>query len=145
MTSIKAKLATMSGRDSENRRKPRSVRSVMDSRSGDLGKLVSTARAIAGIEHHLAGLLDRGMAELVRVAAVRDSCLVLVTPSAALASRLRMDRQSIINSLNASANLRLESLSVKTAPIPRAPSRPRKRRQLSPGTREALARLKERS
>ena len=121
----------------------RTVNAILGSRGGQVGKLLSQARAMSALEQQLARLLDAGMADLVRVATIRNGTLVLVTPSAALASRLKMDQASILKSLNSAAGLRLSSLQVRTAPIPRSQEETRKPRKAPPAAREVFERFKE--
>ncbi|NNE06168.1 MAG: DUF721 domain-containing protein [Xanthomonadales bacterium] len=125
------------------KRGARTVNAILGSRSGRVGEILSQARAMAGLEQKLARLLDAEMAEQVRVATVRQGVLVLVTPSAALATRLKMDQVSILKSLNASAGLNLTGLQVRTAPIPRSRKLVRRPRKVPSAAREVFTRFKD--
>lgn len=124
------------------RGKARSVKTVLESRNGQIGGLLSQARAISNIEEKLTSLLDKEMAGQVRVATIRNGCLILVTPSAALATRLKLDQTSIVRSLNAAARINISTLQVRTAPIPRLQENTRKRRAIPDAAREVLSRFK---
>ncbi len=81
------------------------------------------------------------MCAQVQVAAMHDECLVLLTPSAALATRLKMDSDSLLNSLKASGVKGLSQIKVRTAPITRTRKETRHKRELPECARLSLERF----
>jgi hypothetical protein len=120
----------MSQKFSSKKRYPRQVSEVLNTQNPGLGKLLKQARQIQFIDGKLAGLLDPGMSANVQAAAVHDNCLILVTPSAALATRLRMDSDVLLQSLEAAGVKGISQLKIRTAPLSRIKKVERKRRKL---------------
>jgi hypothetical protein len=106
-----------------------------------LGELVRQARKLDALDHALGRLLDPGMSERVRVAALRERCLVLVTPSAALATRLKMDTPALLKSLQASGVTGVSRIEVRTAPLPARSQEERRSKRLPDIARESLERF----
>jgi hypothetical protein len=126
---------------SAGRRKPRPVSELLKAGDSTLGRLLARAREIERLDQKLARLLDPDVAARVRVAVRRDHRLVLLTPSAALATRLRMDSGQILQGLHRAGEKAITELSVRVAPIGRADAAPRRRRELSDSARHALERF----
>lgn len=123
---------------------PTSVGEVMRGNSSAMGELLKQVRRLQKLELELKSLLDPVMAQNTSVAAVHDDVLVIVASSAALATRLRMDSKSLINSLNSRGIKHIGTLQVKIAPTSRTPEEtPRKRRQLPDIARQSLERFAE--
>ena len=66
----------------------------------------------------------------MRVAALKDDCLILVTPSAGLATKLRMDKASILKTIQATVKVKIIDLKIRTAPITPAMRLLKTRREL---------------
>jgi hypothetical protein len=133
----------MSQKFSSKKRYPRQVSEVLNTQNPGLGKLLKQARQIQFIDGKLAGLLDPGMSANVQAAAVHDNCLILVTPSAALATRLRMDSDVLLQSLEAAGVKGISQLKIRTAPLSRIKKVERKRRKLPEIARLSLQRFAE--
>ncbi|NIP17757.1 MAG: DUF721 domain-containing protein [Xanthomonadales bacterium] len=126
---------------SPRRRHFRRISELLKSGGSGFGKLLARARELDRLDRSLAGLLEPEMAAMVHVANLRDDCLVLVTPSAALATRLRMDAAQLVRSLHAAGIRGIRDIAVRVAPFESAPaSQPRKRR-LPDAARNALERF----
>ena len=131
----------MAGNSQSPKRSARQVGELLNSESKSLGKLLSHARQLQFLDQKLAGLLEPEMCAQVQVAAMHDECLVLLTPSAALATRLKMDSDSLLNSLKASGVKGLSQIKVRTAPITRTKKETRHKRQLPECARLSLERF----
>jgi len=108
-----------------------------------MGQLLAQARQLAALDVQLAGLVDKEIAALVQVAALRDTCLVLVTPSAALATRLRMDSESLVRSMSAASGKPISELKVRVAPLAHLQTQARRHRGLPEPAKQSLRRFAE--
>ncbi|MFT5139164.1 MAG: hypothetical protein ACI9H8_000771 [Lysobacterales bacterium] len=106
------------------------VYEVLNSQNRGLADLFKHAKTIQFLDQKLAGLLDAEMSPYVQVATVRDHCLVLVTSSAALATRLKMDSDILLKSLYAAGVKGISQIKVRIAPINRTKVETRNKREL---------------
>lgn len=130
---------------SEDRRRGAS-RPVADWLAGaepGLGRLLAVARRLDRLDRELQALLDPGMAGQVRAAALRDGALLLITPSATLATRLRLDAAHLVRALQAAGERAVTALEVRVAPLPQGHAETRQPRALSPAAREVFERFAE--
>ena len=86
--------------------------------TGSLGKLLARAQQLARLDALLAELLDPALAPHVRVANVRDDCLLLVTPVAPIATRMRMLEQDLLQQFHARGVKAFHSIQTTVAPLP---------------------------
>lgn len=121
--------------------RPRSVSRLLEPSSGSLGKLMARAQRLMALDRQLDHVLGPELAGRVRAAALRDGCLVLVTPSAALATRLRMDRESLLRALGHASRENITELQIRVAPLSGLQAEPRKRRRLPESARQSLQRF----
>jgi len=119
----------------------KSVSDLLKTRSNGLGSLLQQARKLAFIEQKLASLLEPAISAQVRVAALREDRLVLLTPSAALATRLRQDSDHLLRSLLAGGIGGITQIQVRVAPLPQPVNEKRKKRQLPEAGRQSLERF----
>jgi len=119
----------------------RQVSELLKSRSSGLGKLLDQARQLQFLDQKLADLLEPEIGSQVQVAALRENCLVLVTPSAALATRLKHDSDSLLNSLQASGVKGISQIRVRTAPLSQTKPVARRKRKLPDIARQSLERF----
>ena len=102
---------------------------------------MAQARAIDKLDKLLARFLEPGLAGQVRVASLKDRCLVLVTPKAAIATRLRMDSPHLVKTLRANGLRSVKEIRIRVAPLHRTLENKVKRRELPRAAREALQRF----
>ena len=114
---------------------------MLKTSSKGLGNLLNHARKLRHLDQKLTGLLEPAHSEQVQVAALRDSCLVIITPSAALATRLRMDSESLVRALQNKGVKDVSHIRVRTAPLSRTPELHRRKRQLPEIARQSLERF----
>jgi hypothetical protein len=131
----------MNGRSKSSKQRAKQVYEVLNSKNRGLADLVKHAKTLQFLDQKLAGLLDAEMSPYVQVATVHDNCLVLLTPSAALATRLRMDSDSLLKSLHASGVNGISEIKVRTAPVNREIKEVRRKRKLPDIARQSFDRF----
>ena len=131
----------MPRRQRKTQLRPRPVSDILNSRSSGLGELLSHARQLDFLDQKLNNMVEPAIAEQVQVAALHDRCLVLITPSAALATRLRQDSHSLLKALLASGVSGIDNIQVRIAPVSRAREEYRRRRPLPEIARQSLRRF----
>ena len=120
----------MLGNPKSSKQGAKQVHEVLASQNKGLANLLKHAKTLQFIDQKLAGLLDADMSPYVQVATVRDHCLILVTSSAALATRLKMDSDSLLRSLHASGVNGISQIKVRTAPISRVTHEIQRKKEL---------------
>lgn len=120
----------------------RPVRDLLGS-DGDaaLQRVLAHARDLARLDRVVRSLLDDDTARHARVADLRDGRLTLVVPTAAWATRLRMQSVQLVRRLDEAGLDSVRSLDVRVAPLPSDAPEPRQRRHLSAAARHALRRF----
>ena len=114
------------------------IREVLTDPESNLGNLLKTAAVLKRVQSRLTRLIEPDLATHFQVAAVRKNRLILVTPTAALATRLRMQAPQLIRSLQKSNLAFIEHIDIRVAPLVEQKEQPRKKRPLSPAARQAL-------
>jgi len=114
------------------------IREVLNNPESSLNSLLRRASQIEQLENLLQGLVDPNLATRFQVAAVRKNRLILITPTASWATRLRMQAPGIINSLNGAGVTGIEHIDIRVAPLIEPEPVQRKRRPLSAAARQAL-------
>lgn len=133
----------MNDKDPRHHKDPQSISGLMKPDNSRFGKLLATAREIEKLNRKLNNALEPALSGLVQVAGIRDNCLILVTPHAALATRLKLDEASIIRSFCHSEKTSIKSLKVRVAPLPQTIQTERQQRQLPEAAQESFKRYKE--
>jgi len=119
-----------------------SIDQVISDSDNTLAALLRHAASLAKMESLLAGYAGPDMAEHFRVAAVRGDRLVLQTPTASWATRLRMQHEQILRLLKASGYKHLRHIDIRVAPLQGdRPFEKKIRRQLSPAAKLALEQM----
>lgn len=90
------------------------------------------------VEHRLAGCLDPELSAHVQLADIRGDRAILVTPSAAWATRLRMSAPDLVETLHQAGFPDVERIEVRVAPLAGQTDQARRRRPLSSAARQAL-------
>lgn len=85
--------------DRPRSRKARSVGEIAATGERGLGGLLARARRLDRIDRALAAALDPRHAPHVRVANVRDGKLILATPVAPIAQRIKMEAPRLLETL----------------------------------------------
>jgi len=128
------------GRSSDTGRKPpRAVAELLQDTGAGLAGLVGQARRLDALDQLVTQLLPRGLHTRVQVANCRQGILVLVTPVAAAATRLRMEAPALLAGLAARGLKDIRAVEVRVAPAAQPPQRTRRRRELPRAAKQALA------
>ncbi len=114
------------------------VDDVLTDTDNALGGLVRHARSLLRVESLLAGHFGPEAASQFQVAALRQDRLILLTPTASWASRLRLMVPQAIDFLNSSGYPQVRYIDFRVAPLKRESVTPRQRKSLSPAARQAL-------
>ncbi len=114
------------------------VGDVMTDSAHSLAVLLRHARSLARAERLLADYIGPKVAAQLRVAAMRQDRLVLLTPTASWATRLRMQAEQMLRFLQASGYAHLRYIDIRVAPLNSEPVEQKVRRQLSPAAELAL-------
>jgi len=107
----------------------------------NVGAFYNHARVLAGLDSLLSGFLSPDLASRFQVANLRQDRLILITPSASLATRLRLQTSEILNLLHASGFCQVHNLDVHVAPLQKPQSEPKIRRQTSSAAQQAAERI----
>ncbi|MEJ8569606.1 DUF721 domain-containing protein [Elongatibacter sediminis] len=111
---------------------------VVARRDSSLGPLWRHARELARLDDILAGLTDPDTARHVQVANRREDRLILLAPSAAWATRLRMQAPQLLEGLRRAGLDTIRHIDIRVAPLVRSSAPQKVRRPLSPAATEAL-------
>mgnify|MGYP001545775988 CR=1 FL=1 len=117
------------------------VSEVITDHGASLGKLLQRANLLIRIEHLIAKNLEPAMAEQFQVGTIRENRLILISPSASWATKLRMEAPGILRSLHSGGYTQIEHIDIRVAPLAEQPETPRKRKTLSPAAQQALAQM----
>jgi len=113
-----------------------------DSKSGSrLGDLMHRAAYLIQLESLLSGLVDPELAAHFQLAAARKNRLILISPTASWATRLRMQAPQIISALHAAGVTKFEHIDIRVAPLVRQTVETRSRKPLSNAARTALSHM----
>ena len=119
-----------------------SVRDVISGSDHAFAMLLNQAKLLARLESLLSGPGSQfgSQNELAnfQVAALHQDRLVLITPTAALATRLRMQTQAMLHFLRASGYAQLAHIDVRVAPLAREIAKPKTPKKPSPAAKLAL-------
>lgn len=121
---------------------PTSVEDLISDSRHTLGALCRHANELARLDSLLAGCVDSDTASQFQVANLRGDRLVLLTPTAAWATRLRMQAPQMLLLLRRSGFTNLQHVDIRVAPLQRPIAENRSRRLLSPAAQQALAALR---
>jgi hypothetical protein len=115
-----------------------SVKDVLSGSNSAFAMLLNQAKLLAEVESLLAGFAGQGELGNFQVAAMQHDRLVLITPTAAWATRLRMQTQAMLHFLRASGYAQLGHIEVLVAPIARQSATPKTPKKASPAAKLAL-------
>ena len=117
------------------------VSEVITDHGTSLGKLLQRANLLIKVEHIISENIESAMAEHFQVGAIRQNRLILISPSASWATKLRMEAPGILRSLHSSGYTQIEHVDIRVAPLVEQRETPRKRRKLSPAAQQALEQM----
>ena len=117
------------------------VAEVLNDPDSSLSNLLERASYLMQLETLLTGLLEADLAAQFQVAAVRKNRLILISPSASWATRLRMQAPRLISSLHAAGARQIEHIDIRVAPLARQPVGKRSKKPLSAAAKQALGHM----
>lgn len=106
-----------------------------------ISSLFRQARLLARVESLLTGHCDPALATQFQVANIRQDRLILITPTASWATRLRMQSGSLLSLLQSSGYPHLRYIDIRVAPLSLPEPENPARKTLSPAARLALGQL----
>ena len=114
---------------------------ILNDPDSSLGNLLERASYLMQLETLLTGLLDSDLAAQFQVAAARKNRLILISPSASWATRLRMQAPRLISSLHAAGVRQIEHIDIRVAPLARQLPGTRSKKPLSAAAKQALGHM----
>jgi hypothetical protein len=117
------------------------VAEVLNDPDSSLSNLLERASYLMQLETLLTGLLDSDLAAQFQVAAARKNRLILISPNASWATRLRMQAPRLISSLHAAGVRQIEYIDIRVAPLANLPAEKRSKRPLSAAAKQALGHM----
>jgi len=102
------------------------------------GSLMQRAAYLMQVESLLSSLVEPDLAAQFQVAAARKNRLILISPTASWATRLRMQAPQLISSLHAAGLTDIEHIDIRVAPLVRQNTASRSSRPLSNAAKTAL-------
>ncbi len=117
------------------------VGEILNDPDSSLSNLLERASYLMQLEALLTGLLDSDLAAKFQVAAARKNRLILISPSASWATRLRMQAPNLISSLHAEGVRQFEHIDIRVAPLARQVLETRSKKPLSAAAKQALGHM----
>ncbi len=120
---------------------PRDIRDIERRITGGgspFGQLLNHAKKLSKLDTLIRSCLESDIATHCQVAALRDNRLILLSPSAAWATRLRMQAPQLRRFLHQSGFDEFERIEVRVAPLSKNVPLPRRRKSLSPAAQSTF-------
>jgi hypothetical protein len=114
-----------------------SAKSLGKSAAQNFGTFYDHARELARLDSLLSGFFDPELAARFQVANLRQDLLILITPSASAATRLKLQVPEILDFLHTSGYHRVHDIEIRVAPLQKANPEPRFRRETSAAAAQA--------
>jgi len=111
---------------------------VLSDQGSSLGSLLQRAQLLLELQRLLAGAVDPSVAERFQVANIHRHRLILLTPTAAWATRLRMQAPQLLESARQAGYADLREVEIRVSPLVEPPAAKRRERQLSAAAEQAL-------
>ena len=102
-----------------------------------LGAFYDHARELARLDSILSGFFDPELATRFQVANLRQGLLILITPSASLATRLKLQVPQMLEYLHSAGIHQVHDIEIRVAPLQKPATEPRFRREVSAAARQA--------
>lgn len=111
---------------------------VLSDPSSSLGSTLKHARLLLQLQRLLAESVDPSLAGHFQVANLRQNRLILLAPSAAWATRLRMEAPGLLHMLRRAGFAALADIEVRVAPLIEQPVAEHSEKPLSSAAEQAL-------
>ena len=103
----------------------------------NLGAFYDHARVLAQLDSLLSGFTSPDLATRFQVANLRQDHLILIVPSASLATRLKLQVPEMLEFLHTSGVHQVHDIEIRVAPLQKPQVEHRSRRETSAAAREA--------
>ena len=115
------------------------ISEILSDQHSSLGAALARARVLLQLQKLLAGSVEPSLASQFQVANIRQNRLILLVPSAAWATRLRMAAGELLETLRQAGFAELRGIDIRVAPLMKKEAAQRDDRPLSAAARQALA------
>jgi hypothetical protein len=111
---------------------------ILSDPGSPLGGTLEHAGVLLKVQQLLSGSVDPSLRDRFQVANVRHHRLILLAPSAAWATRLRMETPRLLEALHRAGFAELSDIEIRVAPLIEQAAVVRSRKPLSTAARQAL-------
>jgi len=111
---------------------------ILSKRGSSLGGVLTHARLLLRLQNLLAGSVDPSLANHFQVANLRQDRLILLAPSAAWSTRLRMETPNLLGTLHHAGHADIRAIEIRVAPLVEPPAPVQAEKPLSAAARQAL-------
>jgi len=111
---------------------------VLSDQGSSLGSLLQRAQSLLRLQRLLAGSVDPSLANRFQVANIQRHRLILLAPTAAWATRLRMQTPQLLESARQAGYAELREVEIRVSPLVEPPAVQRSQRPLSAAAEQAL-------
>lgn len=109
----------------------------------NLGAFYDHARALAQLDSLLSSCLSPDLATRFQVANLRQDHLILIVPSASIATRLKLQVIEMLEFLHTSGIHHVHDIEIRVAPLQKPQAESKTRRETSAAAREAADLIKQ--
>ena len=102
-----------------------------------LGAFYDHARELARLDSLLSGFFNPELASRFQVANLRQDLLILITPSASLATRLKLQVPEMLEFLHKAGIHQVREVEIRVSPLQKPSTEPKSRREISTAARQA--------
>lgn len=107
----------------------------------NVGAFYNHAKVLARLDSLLSGFLNPDLATRFQVANLRQDLLILLTPSASLATHIRQQTSELLTFLHASGFRQVHNIDIRIAPLQKPQPEAKIRRQNSTAALDAAERI----
>jgi len=114
---------------------------ILSNPDSSLGGVLKRAGMLLQLQQLLAGSFDPALATRFQVANIRENRLILLVPTAAWATRLRMQAPQLLQILHQAGFTKLREIETRVAPLVGQPPAAHKAKSLSKAAKQALGHM----
>lgn len=111
---------------------------ILSNRGSSLGTVLSHALLLRQLQDLLTGSVDPSLAKHFQVANLRNNRLILLAPTAAWSTRLRMETPRLLGILHGTGRADIREIEIRVAPLVEPPATTRNLKPLSAAAKQAL-------
>lgn len=114
---------------------------ILSDRDSSLGGVLQHARLLLQVQQLLTSSVDPTLAQRFQVANMRQDRLILLAPTAAWSTRLRLEIPRLLEILRDAGYANLRSIDIRVSPLVEPEARPRAGKPLSAAAEQALGHM----